>query len=249
MRDKNCVIKFGCMFALFLMCWMHPLYSQSYSNYPVNRSSPNTTGEDLNSAIRQIKANLIDMKHLLKNHEAEIRMIEGRLSHQESTFEDERIKHQEELQSHGNLIKATQFSCENKLQTMEYSIAQLDNLSKGTIADMRQLATQANESIVLLGQNKQKIANLEKIVEEQNQHFQHLENVIQSMMELIQTKDGGKSSSSNFSTSGTYIVQSGDALEKIARLHGISLKDLRAANPQIVNDRLSIGQQLNIPKS
>jgi LysM repeat protein len=49
---------------------------------------------------------------------------------------------------------------------------------------------------------------------------------------------------------GGYTVKSGDNLTKIAKEHGVSLRDLVAANPQIRNPNLiHPGQQVNIPRA
>ncbi len=46
----------------------------------------------------------------------------------------------------------------------------------------------------------------------------------------------------------TYTVVSGDTLWQIARNHGISLKDILAVNPQIINPAFILpGQKINIP--
>jgi LysM repeat protein len=46
----------------------------------------------------------------------------------------------------------------------------------------------------------------------------------------------------------TYAVKSGDTLIGIAAKHGITLKALQAANPQVTDPRmLQVGQQLVIP--
>lgn len=47
----------------------------------------------------------------------------------------------------------------------------------------------------------------------------------------------------------TYVVVKGDTLGKIAKAHGVSLKDLEAANPNVQPSRLRIGASLNIPAS
>jgi peptidoglycan endopeptidase LytE len=48
--------------------------------------------------------------------------------------------------------------------------------------------------------------------------------------------------------SGTYVVQSGDTLAKIARRFGVSLRSLIAANPQIANPSvIYVGQVINLP--
>ena len=45
----------------------------------------------------------------------------------------------------------------------------------------------------------------------------------------------------------TYTVKSGDTLGHIAQRHKVELKDLQAANPNIVPTRMKIGQQLKMP--
>jgi LysM repeat protein len=49
------------------------------------------------------------------------------------------------------------------------------------------------------------------------------------------------------SSDGTYTVKSGDSLAKIARANGISLSDLKAANPEVDPKHLKIGQKINLP--
>ena len=43
-----------------------------------------------------------------------------------------------------------------------------------------------------------------------------------------------------------HVVQKGDSLWTIARAHGMTVDQLRKANPQLVGDRLQIGQTLNL---
>ena len=49
------------------------------------------------------------------------------------------------------------------------------------------------------------------------------------------------------SSDGTYTVKSGDSLAKIARANGVSLADLKAANPDVDPKRLKVGQKINLP--
>ena len=44
----------------------------------------------------------------------------------------------------------------------------------------------------------------------------------------------------------TYVIQRGDNLTKIAKLHGVSLKELRAVN-NLKSDKILVGQKLTIP--
>ena len=47
---------------------------------------------------------------------------------------------------------------------------------------------------------------------------------------------------------GGYEVQQGNTLTSIAAKHGVTVEELRKANPSLKGDKLSIGQKLNIPK-
>tara|TARA_B100001248_G_scaffold262589_1_gene259711 strand:+ start:7737 stop:8300 length:564 start_codon:yes stop_codon:yes gene_type:complete len=49
------------------------------------------------------------------------------------------------------------------------------------------------------------------------------------------------------SSPGTYTIQSGDTLGRLAQLYDVSLSDLLSANPEINPRRLQIGQQVVIP--
>jgi LysM repeat protein len=44
----------------------------------------------------------------------------------------------------------------------------------------------------------------------------------------------------------SYTVQSGDTLSRVARLHGMKYSEIVAVNPDIVPDRLLVGQKLNV---
>ncbi|CAG0973558.1 partial Autolysin, partial [Anaerolineales bacterium] len=53
---------------------------------------------------------------------------------------------------------------------------------------------------------------------------------------------------SYYSSAGTYIVQRGDTLSKIARRYGVSVSDILAVNPQIYNASLIYsGQVISLP--
>lgn len=45
----------------------------------------------------------------------------------------------------------------------------------------------------------------------------------------------------------TYVVKSGDTLAKIAKAHGVTLKTLEAANPNVDPNHIKVGLKLNIP--
>ncbi len=61
------------------------------------------------------------------------------------------------------------------------------------------------------------------------------------------TAEGSASAPGTVSSDGTYTVKSGDSLAKIARANGVSLADLKTANPDVDPKHLKIGQKINLP--
>ena len=59
----------------------------------------------------------------------------------------------------------------------------------------------------------------------------------------------GGSASPDMTASGgqIYVVKSHDTMSKIATAHGVSLKDLKAANPNVDPSHIKVGQKLKIP--
>lgn len=55
------------------------------------------------------------------------------------------------------------------------------------------------------------------------------------------------STSTDMSGGQTYTVKSGDSLSKIAKVNGVTLKALEAANPNVDPNHIKVGQKLNIP--
>jgi LysM repeat protein len=229
-------------FLLTMAGWAAP---QPYSQpSPVARPAP---GEDLTSILRQLKNGLADLKHEVHNHETEIRMFENRLQNQESTFEHLRQQLMDDVQSQRDFARASQVNLEGKTANLDQSIKNLETMVRGLMTDARQLKTQANDSVTVLGQYKQKISELENLLQAQNQHMQNLEAALQSMMEVWQAKEAAREIANQASElSKTYKVQPGDSLEKIARAQKVSVQALRDAN-QLTNDRIIVGQTLKIP--
>jgi LysM repeat protein len=225
--------------------WTAPqAYGQQQQSHSVARPAP---GDDLTSVLRQLKTGLTDLKHEMRNHEAEIRMFENKLQSQETTVEHLRQQLTDDVQSQRDFVKASNVNLEGKTETLGQSIANLETLVKGLTNDMRQIKTQSNDSVATLGQYKQKISELENLLHMQSQHMQNLEAALQSMMEVWQAKEVARDIVSKSMESGrTYKVQPGDSLEKIARSQKVAVQTLRDAN-QLINDRILVGQTLKIP--
>lgn len=210
-------------------------------------------GEDINSILRQLRTGISDLRNDVKNHESEIRMFEERLSNQENSNENMHQQLSDDFQSQKDFARATHVnvqtkfdSFENRLSGIETQIENLSRSSEGLMNDLRQINLQANDSVAVLGQYKQKLGELESLLSSQNRHIANLEAALQSIMELFQAKEMVPPLSKSGSTNKIYKVQPGDSLEKIARANGVSVPQLKEMN-QLTNDRIIVGQSLKIP--
>lgn len=235
------------IFAILLLLFpARQVVSQSYQNsYSMSPQAP-SPGDNLTLTLRQLKNGLTDLKHEMRNHESEIRLFDNRLKSQESTFEHFKQQLAEDVQAQRDFVRASNVNIEGKTETLNQSLKNLETMFRGLMADVRQIKTQANESVNVLGQYQQKITELENLIQTQNQQMQNFEAALQSMMEVWEAKETAKEIASRPLEGQTYKVQSGDSLEKIARLHKVSVQALREVN-QLTNDRIIIGQTLKIP--
>ena len=220
------------------------------AGWSVPQSAPSSRpsqGENSSTVIRQLKTGLADLKNDVKNHESEIRIFEEKLYNQESSFDQLRQQLIDDVQSQRDFARASKINLDGKTETLDQSIKNLEMMTRGFIADLRQMKTQANDSVIVLGQYKQKLTELERLLDTQNQHMQNLEAALHSMMEVLQAKETAKEIGAKESEGPkTYKVQSGDTLEKIARTQKVTVQSLRDAN-QLSNDRIIVGQKIKIP--
>lgn len=233
--------------ALFLSLMVGGAIAQPYPPNSNTRSTPSSES-DLTSILRKLKNGLTDLQHEMLNHDKEIRIFENKLQSHESSFEHFKQQLSEDVQSQRDFVRASQVNLEGKTTTLDQSMRNLETLMRGLMADVKQIKTQANESIAVLAQYKQKISELENLVQTQNQHMQNLEIALHSMMDTLDAKEAASAISNKPSDENkNYKVQSGDSLEKIAKLHKITIQALREANPQLTSDRIIVGQTLRIP--
>lgn len=234
---------FACAF--WSTCLFTSVWSAPYSSTP---RYAQTTAEDIPTLIRELKVNFSSLKNSVNNHEIEIRTFENKLNSQESTLEHARQIFLEDNQSQKDRFNAFQVNYENKIHSLEQNLKQLSELSKNTVIDLKKLSSQANDTIVALNQQQQQIHQLEQTIHAQKAYIEHVETALQAVMQCIQTMETKETPDKSSSEKAkSYNIQSGDSLEKIARINGVSVQALRDANPQIKNDRIFPGQTIHIP--
>lgn len=231
-----------------------PSYSPSTSAAAAALKGSPSSGDDLTTVLRILRTGLSDLQHEVRNSDAQLSKLEGQLQSQEAVLEHFKTEITEDLESQKDFVQASNINIEGKIETLDQIVKNLETVIKGIATDLRGLKTQANDSVVAIGQHKQKISELEVMLQAQNQHMQNLEGALHNIMELIQAKDASRNVITNPSMATlsqsdlkTYIVQPGDSLEKIAKAQHITVQGLREANPQISGDKIIVGQTLKLP--
>lgn len=201
---------------------------------------------DQNSiALHEMRDSIESFRHEVNNHEAEIRIFDEKLRNLDTIIESLRDQLAESTRSHKDQLKGSSTSLETK-------IIALEALTKSLVSDLKQFKSHANESTIALGQYKQKITDLEKIVEQQNQNIDHLQAAMRALTDALQVKDtlsikGSSEKSDTPLGAGKYRVKNGDSLEKIARAHQTTVQVLKELNG-MSNDKILVGKVLIVPE-
>ncbi len=194
----------------------------------------------------EAKAAVAAIKHQLNNHETEIRQIEEKLNNQEETIETLRQSLQNTGKQHKDILKDNSESFNTKIES-------LDSKTKSLVTDLGVLKNHANDSAALLEQYRNKIKEMETVIDAQKSQLSNLEEAVRSLMDIMQVKESlsDKKVAQNdnvekVESGGVYRVQAGDTLEKIARRHNITIDALKEKN-NLTRDRIIVGQKLTIP--
>jgi LysM repeat protein len=192
-------------------------------------------------ALKELRDAVDDVRHEMNNHETEIRVFDEKLQNFDSIIDGVR----DQVSELGRVQKE---QLKSSSANLEAKISSLETVDKGIIADLKQFKNHANDTAAVLAQYKQKIADLEKIIDQQNQNIDHLQAAMRSLVDVLQVKDGSSKSSFEATPSGhTYKVKAGDSLEKIARAHQTTVQALKELNG-LANDRIIAGKVLQIPE-
>lgn len=196
-------------------------------------------------ALQEIRDTVESFRHEVNNHETEIRIFDEKLKNLDAIIENVRDQLSESNKSHKDQLKGSSASLEGKIFALE-------DISKNLVADLKQFKAHANDTAAALGQYKQRISELEKIVDQQNQNIDHLQAAMRALTDALQVKDSFTSKvapeKSEVSLgAGKYLVKNGDSLEKIARAHQTTVQAIKEANG-MSNDKILVGKVLIIPE-
>ncbi len=196
-------------------------------------SSGHPQDSSMTIAMRDVSANIDELKHDVKSLKVDIQILEGKTQSQESITTGIRRQVSEAVQSDQDAMKAKLVVLERKLDT-------IDKTTDSLVADVRQLKTHANDSTSSLGQFKIKMSSLEQDL---NAKIGSLKSAIETLTQALQARD--PSSSSGSSTS-SYRVKSGDSLERIARANQTTVDAIKSLNG-LKSSKIVAGQELKLP--
>lgn len=196
--------------------------------------------EEQANALREVRDTLYEVRHEVRNHEEELRVLDDRLKNYEVIIDSLRDHVQDSTTASKEMVKGASASVEAKVGALEI-------VSKSLVNDLKQFQTYTTDSSAALAQSKQKIASLEKIIDAQNQNIEHLQSAVQALLEALQINAPLPAVKSATTAAKTYKVKSGDNLEKIAKANGTTIKALRETN-QLASDKIREGQTLKIPE-
>lgn len=217
---------------------------------PQQYANSRSAADDINVLIRQLKTGFADLRNDVRNHEVEIRTFESKLHNQESSFDHLRQQIVDDVQSQKDFVRASTVNLDGKIVSLEQSLKNLETVLNGVVADLRQMKGQANDSVGVLSQYRQKITELESQLDIQKQQMTNFEMALNSMLEVFQARENAREISNKANESSkVYKVQPGDTLEKIAKSQGVTLQALRDANNLSKdNNRIIVNQVLILPR-
>lgn len=204
---------------------------------PTLEAAPKRYYEDqTGTALREMRATMDDLRHEVSNHEAEIKTYDEKIHNLETIIDSLRQQSSDTSHAHKEALK-------DSSATLEMKINSLETTTKGIVSDLKLFKTHTNEAASALAHYKQKLSDLEKILEIQNQNLDSLHTALKSITDVLQVKNN----ISTFTASEkTYRVATGDSLEKIARKHQTTIQMLKELNG-LTNDKIIVGQILKVP--
>ena len=181
---------------------------------------------DSTIALHEMRSELADLKHALSNTQVELQILE------------EQVKAQDPYSKKGKIASSAPLS-DSKLAFLEKRLSSIEQMQEKIHADLKQLSTHANQTSSCLTQYSNKISELEK-------NAQYQQKLVAEALDLKSSFKNLASSLKNEPGEVVYKVKAGDSLEKIAKIHKISLEALKKEN-DLTHSKILIGQELKIP--
>lgn len=137
---------------------------------------------------------------------------------------EEKVSHTKEVDNISQQIAA-----------IEKKISHLEKAHERTMADVRQLSHLSGQTAEALSEYKDKCRDLDQRFDE----LAKLKTTLSSISKSLAPKPAA--------SVGTYKIQPGDSLEKIARKYNTTVETLKKLN-HLESDRIIVGKEIQIPE-
>jgi len=221
--------------------------SSTYADFPkiANPNYKKTAYESENAQrIEDIKSQLDKVKRLSDNQEMEISILKEKIETQDTIIESVQKETKEAQKSQQEYLKTA-------LKEQLDSVSKIDTQVKASSAtanlDLQRFKQSLTEATNLILDLQKRIKELEKITERQARESEHLQATLKALTEALGDSSSPSIAIKDKSSTG-YKVKAGDSLEKIAKQFKTTSAVLRQMN-QLQNDRIKVGQVLNVPES
>lgn len=165
--------------------------------------------------------NIEALRHQVSNQEIEMRCFEHKLENLQTILESLRDQLNQATASHQDQLKNSS----------------LENLYRGLTADMQQLKAHANETTTLLQTYRKTLLEYEQRFKVQSQNIENLTAALQTVLDGYQGVEAGEK---------LYKIKSGDRLDKIAKAHGTTVKELMRINQLNSPDKIVEGKTIKV---
>jgi peptidoglycan DL-endopeptidase CwlS len=159
------------------------------------------------------------LSHRIQVCEAEMEMLKNSISSQEQS--------REALEKEvSGLLKAARDSVTESRDRSSQQSKSIDATVEKLSSDLKQLKNHSNDLSLTVNELSKTLQGMKESVQQQGQAVRELEQAMRSITLAMGGKGGGSTNGKTVS----YIVKSGDSLEKIARTHGMTLNEIRELN-------------------
>ena len=180
------------------------------------------------------------IKHEQDNIEVELRLFEGKINTLEESLSmiHQDIASQQETTK--RIVAKSLAEADERMMNFQATI-------DGFTQDLRELKTHANDISSSFAQYKRRFGDFEKLVDRHGRNIENLEAALRALTALVREQGPGKGSAAAVASGAKYKVKSGDTLEKIARAHKTTVRQIKEHN-HLKNDLIIVGQELNLPQ-
>ncbi len=194
------------------------------------KTSPHDEKHQWEIKLHQVQTELDDLRHDTNCFQTELQILDGRIKYYENALAS--LKQQDIEKQQVKLEAIAQ-----DLRSLEKKWNAFEKTQEGTQGNWQQIASNANETTLVLSQFKTRIQELEGEIISQNHRFEELAKIKGSLESLA------KSLKVPYKI---YKVRSGDSLEKIASAHHTKVEKIKKLN-ELTKDLIVVDQELKIP--